>query len=249
MDNNLVVVKSNRLIEASYRLNLQEQRLLLCCIAQIDSKTDLSKKDEFKISAKQFSDVSGIPLKKAYEELKDASENLFERRLTFTSPSSGKYLVTRWVSSVEYNEGQGTVELCFAQKILPLISQISSHFTKYNIENIANINSAHAIRIYELCLQYLKIGERTIQVDELKKILGVEENYSIYKNFNLRVLKPSIEQINKHTDLKIRIAPIRENRKIVALTFKIESKMPKRGLKVSQQRMQKELKEIQLQLQ
>ena len=239
----LMVVKSNKLIEASYRLSIQEQQLVLSCIAQIDSRKDISKQDEFRITAKDFSMLANVPIKNAYRDLKEASECLFERRLTFKSPSSDKLLVSRWVSSVEYSEKEGCVELCFAQKILPLISQIKSHFTQYNIENIANLTSIHAIRIYEICLQYLTIGSREIGVEELKKCLGIENQYSEFKDLNKRVLKPAVDQINKHTDIKINLTTIRENRKIKSLKFEIESKKP-RHHKLSNQKINKELTSI-----
>lgn len=242
-EKSLTVVKSNKLIEASYRLSLQEQRLILACIGQIDSRKDVSKQDEFKVTAKEFSAFANTPMKNAYRDLKEAAENLFERRLTFHSPSSDKVLVTRWVSSVEYNEGDGTVELCFAQRILPLISQIKGHFTKYKLEHVSKLTSVHAIRIYELSLQYLTIGSRSMSVEDLKHHLGVEDQYLEFKDLNKRVLKPSIDQINKHTDIKIKVTPVRENRKIVSLKFDIDSKK-ERHHKASKQKIEKEISDI-----
>jgi plasmid replication initiation protein len=222
---------------------MMEQRLILACIGQIDSSEKVVKKDEFKISAREFSELTGTPIKSVYRELKEASEALFERRLTLRSPKSNKVLVTRWVSSVEYDEGEGTVEVCFAQKILPFISQIKSHFTKYKLEHVSKLTSVHAIRIYELCLQYLKIGHRTFQVEDLKYCLGLENDYAEFRDFTKRVLKPAQDQINKHTDIKIKIEPIRKLRKIVALKFIITSK-EKTKHKASEQKTNKVLKEI-----
>lgn len=242
-EKSLTVVKSNKLIEASYRLTLQEQRLILACIGQIDSRKDVSKQDEFKVTAREFSTFGNTPMKNAYRDLKEAAENLFERRLTFHNPSSGKTLVARWVSSVEYNEGDGSVELCFAQRILPLISQIKGHFTKYKLEHVSNLTSVHAIRIYELCLQYLKIGSRNMPVEDLKHYLGVEDQYQEFKALNQWVLKPSLVQINKHTDIRIKVTPVRENRKIVSLKFDIDSKK-ERNHKASKQKIEKELNDL-----
>ncbi len=38
MNKNLLVTKHNDLTEASYKLTLEEQRLILACIAKIDSR-------------------------------------------------------------------------------------------------------------------------------------------------------------------------------------------------------------------
>lgn len=240
----LTVVKSNKLIEASYRLSLDEQRLLLSCISKLDSRSDLSKIDRLKLTSKEFSLFSGINSKNAYKQLEEAARNLFERRMSFYDPDTDDLLVTRWVSSIKYNQRNGNVELCFAQDVLPLISQIKSHFTKYKIENIANLTSVHAIRIYELCLQYLSIGSREIDLTEFKYYLGIEiESYPEFKVFNRDVLKKSIDQINKHTDIKVAAELIRENRKVIGLRFEIESKTS-RSHKVSKQKTEKELKDL-----
>jgi hypothetical protein len=52
MDNNpayLTVVKSNKVVEASYMLSLAEQRGLLACIAQIDSTAVLTEEYRFEV--------------------------------------------------------------------------------------------------------------------------------------------------------------------------------------------------------
>ena len=42
-ESKLVVVKSNEVISASYKLSLNEQRIILTCIAKIDSTSELTK--------------------------------------------------------------------------------------------------------------------------------------------------------------------------------------------------------------
>lgn len=242
-EKNLTVVKSNKLIEASYKLGLDEQRLLLACISQIDSRLDLSKKDEFTVTAKQFASMFGSDPKSAYKQIEAAAEDLFERKIVVDNKKEKIKFVSRWSSSVEYNYGEGSVTIGFSQKILPLISQLKEQFTKYNLEHVSRLTSVHAIRIYELCLQYLKIGERNFEMSEFKKILGLDGQYPEFKDFNKRVLKSSIDQINKHTDIKIKVNPIRQNRKIVLLKFEIESKQA-RSHKVSKQKSEKEIREL-----
>ena len=46
-DRKLVVVKSNKVIEASYRLSLSEQRIILACIGKMDSTEAYTNQDEF----------------------------------------------------------------------------------------------------------------------------------------------------------------------------------------------------------
>lgn len=242
--NKLIVTKSNTLIEAGYRLSLDEQRLILLAIGKIESKdTTLTSEDLFIVSAKEFAVFSNGDTRNSYRDIQSAAEDLYERSITFYEKDTGSILVTRWVSAVKYHENTGTVQLRFAPDVLPLLTQIKSHFTQYNLENISNLTSIHAIRVYEFCLQYLTIGSRDIGLQEFKFLLGIEDQYPAFKALNQWVLKPSINQINKHTDIKIKVIPVRELRKIVSLKFEIESKKA-RGHKVSKQKAESEIKKL-----
>lgn len=243
MNQNLTVVKSNKLIEASYRLSLMEQRLVLFCISQMDSVgSSYGKKDEFKISAKSFQAFFGLKGESIYRDLKAAEETLFNRKFNYVNPKTGRLRKTRWISAVEYDGEEGLI-VQFSQDIIPFLSQIKGNYTQYQLEKITNLNSVHAIRIYELCLQYLKIGERLFELEKIKAMLGIEDQYSEFKDFNKWVIKPSVDQINKHTDIRIQVEPIRKLRKIVSLKFKIKSKQPAKH-KASEQRTNSTLKKL-----
>lgn len=242
--NELIITKSNTLVEAGYRLSLDEQRLILLAIGKIESKeTILTGLELFTITAKEFSVFTNGETRNAYKSIKEASENLFERRITFFEKDTESVLVTRWVSAVKYRESSGSVELRFAPDVLPLMSQIKGHFTQYNLENIANLSSIHAIRIYEICLQYLLIGKRDIEIEEFRYLLGIEDQYPEFKALNQWVLKPSITQINKHTDITIKLNLKRKLRKVVGFSFEIKSKEA-RSHKSSNQKVNSELKKL-----
>ncbi|WP_171261814.1 replication initiation protein [Acinetobacter baumannii] len=71
------VTKSNDLVMAAYKLTLNEQRLLLAAISQIDPRKPMPR--PISITAQDFSEQYGIPLKHAYEALKEATSALYER--------------------------------------------------------------------------------------------------------------------------------------------------------------------------
>ncbi len=97
----LTVCKSNKIIEAGYKLSLNEQRLILSCISKVASSKPLLATDRFEVSAKEFSVQFGITLDKAYQTLKEVSEQLFERYVIIDDPDPSdntlKYTKTRWV--------------------------------------------------------------------------------------------------------------------------------------------------------
>ena len=74
-----------------------------------------------------------------------------------------------------------------------------------------------------LCKDWIQgIGLRDI--DTWKKLLGVGDRYMQFRDFNSKVLKPAIEQINAYTDIEIYEVPKqRQNRRIVKLGFKVRT--------------------------
>src|SRR3546814_13167570 len=73
----LRVTKSNTLITASYRLTLNEQRLILAAISKLDPRRPMPKK--VSVSAVDYSDIYGVQLRHAYEQMKVAADELYER--------------------------------------------------------------------------------------------------------------------------------------------------------------------------
>lgn len=177
---NLTVVKSNKVIEAGYRLTLMEQLILLHCIAQIDSRHPLDTEKRFEIIADNLVKLR-FDNKNKYRDLKVASERLLNRIVTINNPypddSNVKQLKIQWVSFVEYLPDDGKIRLGFSSKIIPYLSQLSREFTRYDLEHVGNMTSIYGIRFYELLIQWKSTGFREIKIIWLKKQLQIEDKY------------------------------------------------------------------------
>ena len=97
-------------------------------------------------------------------------------------------------------------------------------FTQYQLKNILKLKSSHSIRVYELLKQYETIRKRKFEVEELKSYLGLENNYSTFKDFEKYVLKVAMAEINEKTDIVINYEKIRKGRRIGEIKFTIEPK-------------------------
>lgn len=224
-----LVVKSNRLIEASYRLSLVEQQLILFAICQArEQQVGLSKNSCVSIEALAFARQFNLNPTNVYDQLSDAAATLFERHITIhdTHPKSGKPRVTktRWVSEVAYTVGAGIIELSFASRVVPLITRLETAFTSYRLTRIAELRSLYSVRIYELLVQYLGIGTRKFDLVELKEILGIPDEYSVINDFKKRVLDVAVAQINEHTDLNISYSQQKTGRTVTGFTFLVHLK-------------------------
>lgn len=101
-----LVYKSNALSEASYRLSLYEQRIMLTCIAQVRQDAPLTDQQLYTASAQQIADMAGEGLKTAYRDLKSASEKLFRREVNRPRYSGDRFVWVRQLhptSSIEDN--------------------------------------------------------------------------------------------------------------------------------------------------
>jgi len=237
MDKNqkLVVYKANKVIEASYRLTLNEQRVILACIAQVDSKEQLLTTDEFELSAKDFAKLFSVSDDAAYLALCEVTDSLFNRYIVIDNPFPDKpkvkRLKTRWVSSIIYMSDDGKISLSFAQKILPYLSELKGQFTRYDIEYISKMTCIYGIRLYELLAQWNGLGTREIEIDWLKKQFEIEDQYSAMCDFKKRVLDPAIKDINTHSNYQVSWTQRKTGRKVTHLTFEFSEKQPPVPLK------------------
>lgn len=213
------VTKSNALIEANYRLTLNETRLVTLCIGYIDSRVPLDEQRIFRIQAAEFQARYKMGREKAYEALKEIADRLFERKIVLRDPSTGRAIKLRWVSACTYLEGQGAVQLHFAPEILPYLSGIRERFTSYWLSAVSNFTSTFAIRLYEILDQYLTLGKRTASVDDLRLWLDCADKFERYTDFERWVIKVAVDQINEHSDLRVSYKKIKQGRTVSHLEF------------------------------
>jgi plasmid replication initiation protein len=239
MSQNLTVCKANEVIEAGYRLSLNEQRVVLACIGQVNSMEELLKTDEFELSAKDFANLYGISEDRAYSELQEVARNLYQRSLTIHNPDPKrpklKKIETRWISSIGYMPEDGKIILCFAQKLLPYLSQLKGTFTRYKLEHIGNMTSMYSIRLYELLAQWQSVGKREVEIDWLKTQFQLDESYDRMFDLKKRVLDPAVKDINENSNFNVVWEQRKTGRRVTHLTFTFAEKKPEKLAKLKQE--------------
>lgn len=222
MDNPLIY-KSNALVEASYRLSLYEQRIVLASIAQVRRDELLTDQELYTVSAQQIANMAGISVDRAYQHLKTAAERLFRREVTLHESPNGKggakVRLTRWVQEVVYQKDQGTVALRFSQPMIPYLSQLTEQFTKFGMQDVAKMTSAHAIRLYELLCQWRDIGKREVSVEWLREAFQLEGRYDRIPDLKRWVIEPAVKQVNEHSPLWCKWDQRKTGRRVSHLVF------------------------------
>ncbi|MAF86962.1 MAG: RepB family plasmid replication initiator protein [Pseudomonas sp.] len=223
----LQVYKSNALITASYKLSVQEARIILTCIAKItrDPNKVVTDEEMYCITAAEFAELCGISRKAAYIELKQAAGKLFERKIKFEMADRKRS--TRWIQTADYLDGDGRVEVRFSKDVLPYLANLQSNYTKYNLKAILRLSSDHAQRLYEVIIKSRYTGRYSTLVDlsVLRFALNLGDSYPLYSDFRKRVIESSIKEINRASDILITgFTPKRDGRKISAIEFHYELK-------------------------
>jgi plasmid replication initiation protein len=222
---NAIVVKSNKLIEASYRLDLIEQRLILAAIVEAREVQQGLGDGFITLEVARFAKTFDMTSKDVYGQIKQALNTLFNRFIVVHDihPESGHERVSkiRWISTASYIDGAGLVQIQFTKDMVPYIARLGKEFTVYRLEKIGRMSSAHAIRLYELLVQYVGIGQREMAIVLLREILQLTDEYSAIKDFKKRVIDVAVEQINAHSDIKVSYTQRKSGRTVTHFLFTI----------------------------
>ena len=224
-----LIVKDNALMNASYNLDLVEQRLILLAILEArESGKGINANDPLTVHAESYINQFGVARQTAYQALKDACKDLFARQFSYQEKRErGRANITsRWVSQIAYIDETATVEVIFAPAVVPLITRLEEQFSKYDIEQISSLSSAYAVRLYELLICWRTTGKTPVlDLTEFRKRIGVlDTEYQRMDVFKRGVLELALKQINEHTDITATYEQHKKGRVITGFSFKFKQK-------------------------
>ena len=150
-------MKDNALMNASYNLETSEQRLILLAIMNArETGQGITADSKLEIHASDYAKHFNVSTDAAYKVLKDAVNNLFERKFSYVSEykKTGKTGIvrSRWVSRVFYVDTLAILEITFAPDVVPLVTRLEEHFTSYQLKQVSQLTGKYAIRLYELLI-------------------------------------------------------------------------------------------------
>ena len=226
-DRDKLVVKANELIQKSrFNLSLQQQKIILYLISQIDRNDKEFKLYSFSIQ--HFCKVCGIDYTngKNYIGLKEAIKEIAQKVLWVMLPN-GKEATIRWIEKAYIDRNTGTIEIRLDEDMKPYLLQLKDNFTQYELVWTLKFNSKYSIRLYELIksIHYHELDpyERTYDIDELKRLLDAE-TYKTYQHFKDRALQVAVDEINSTSDKLVSFVPIKDGRAVKKIQLHIESK-------------------------
>lgn len=181
-----LAVKSNALIEASYSLNVVEQRVILLAILKArELGIEIGLGTVVRVYADNYAHTYGISKDMAYKALKSAVLELINAKFRWVEQTKKglKYTISNFMDTVSYIEGEGCVELIFGSQLIPQITDLTRLFTSYEIEQTRDLNR-YGLRLYELLVRWRATGKVVVTLAELRNRLGLlDDEYKQMSNF------------------------------------------------------------------
>jgi plasmid replication initiation protein len=223
----LQITMSHALTNAAQSLSLAEKRVMMYAVAKLDTfKFNGGVNDgRVKLTAHEYAEQYGIDPDTAYTQLKSAGDAIFERYIRFFEPS--RYglaeVKVRWVSSANYNEGEGSVTLRFTMEVAPHLLGLRNKFTTYKLAQASALRSLYSWRLLELLSQYKTIGIRQTTLDEFHHAMETPASYKLnFKNCRMWVIEPAVKELCEKDGWIIKWTPIKTGRKVTDLRFEFK---------------------------
>lgn len=235
---NKKITKSNSLITASYRLSLNELRIVLFGLSAInpmDSEFPL----EHGFTKNEIAEFFEIPKKDRgafYRDIEKALTSQFwNREFTYYDQEREQNVSNRWLITVRHGGKNPRLSYVYNPEIKKELQKLSTRFTSYFLTNVANMKSPFSIRFYEISIMHLNASKSNqttfkIELDELKEKLSVEGKYARFANFKARVLAKVKGEINKLSDISFDFEVVKRGRLVTGIEFLIARKKHARTL-------------------
>lgn len=179
----------------------------------------------FKVRFTDIKKYSGLTGEHNHKHLKSALKELQERSVEYNIMEKDKEI--EWgafslLSEVKITHKDEFIYFAFP----PTIKDSIVHPNIYALLNLAiigSLKSKYSIALYEMMQDYKKIKKIRIEIDTLRKMMGVDESqYKIFTTLKAKVIDAAVDEINEKTDLRIKYKLEQIGRKYKAIVFEIE---------------------------
>lgn len=211
---------ANEFVESRYILSALELDIFCRIVRQVQYKKQTTLELKF--------DVLEDPQNKsnnAVAEILKAVKNLLSTPITIYDPDAQVYTMANVLSGAKIYKKTQRMQINLDPFLVPYLHDVATNYTTIELQALLRMSSIYAKRIYLMTAQFRSTKVLTINVDELRERLGLQNKYNVYADFKKRVIAPAVEQINNYSELQIDIAEVEYNlRKVDRITFSVKNK-------------------------
>lgn len=217
------VVQSNALIAGRQTLSLNAAKLMRAVIMQI--KPGDEKFKTYAISGAELAKMFGVTKGDLYKVAKKTVDEIVKNPIMIFDDQQEKFIAYPWVSMCAYDKG---FQISINETLRPFLLGLKERYTQYALENILQMKSVYAIRIFELLqkdslFKYLpKEGAYIeISVADIRVACDCEKTLERISNFKAKVLDVACREINENTLYRVSYECLKNGRTIEVIRFYI----------------------------
>lgn len=197
-----LLVQRNDLVNARFGFTTLEMRLFMAMLSRI--RREDTEFHEVLIPVREIIALSGRrPSRNDYDQLERMCDKITSKKLTIRTAmpprrrkrrggddDMGDFEKIPLMAYASYSSDHCALKVRFNDYVRDHLLQLNEgNFTQVELIQLLKLKSSHSFRIYWLLKQRGEYGERTFGVEELKSLLGLEEDYPKFSMFRIRVLK------------------------------------------------------------
>ena len=243
---NKKIVQDNDLIVSVAKMDKTPMKFFELAVASLDIK-NIPADRTVHVSKELLYSFFDAKSENKHTRFKDAVLTVHEQAVLLMrelNERKGKYeyQVISPLERTSWNDYEDIVSFKFTESIFPYLIDLKGTYTQYLLSDIAQLNSKYSIIIYKwLSMNYnqydyynAKGGRREkqlneyknpiIPIEELRRITDTEKEYLKFSNFEARVLKKAVEEINQFTVLNATYEKIKKGNRIGSIQFHITKK-------------------------
>ena len=218
-----IIYQGNTLTTARYDMTALQKDILYVLQAAI--KANDPADIEYIIKVRDIiTDLDRDPTN-GYTNLKNASWGMMDIKMQMFI--EGEYVQVVPFPRFIYNEGEGTMRVSIDPIMRSFLTNLRGNYTTLGKESAMKVTGKYAKRLYEMVSQWKDVAQFSLTIAELRERLALSDSqtgkelYPMVGMFMERVVDPSINEINQHTELLARYEMIKKGRKYTGLKFKI----------------------------
>ncbi|WP_272023617.1 replication initiation protein [Olleya namhaensis] len=199
-------VQPNHILTTKYKFSKLEKNILYTVIEGLQSCMSRDIDKQFKVQYIKVK-LSRLDDNGNYEQIRKAIKTLASKQVEYTTNEkrNGKTYVynkqTSLISGLSILENSSIVEFIVPIEAQMYFTYIGGGFTKLQLTVALSLNSIYSKLMYELCCRWADQGGYSCSVQDLKKILKIENTYKHNGHFKSKVLEVSKKELMVKADL------------------------------------------------
>lgn len=219
-ENNLVVQSNELIRQVNWNLNTVPLKAFKILISCIDTKNP-PKDNKVTITKNELYKLLGSKNSKDYTNIRNQIKSL-QSKIVEIKKENGDTVSLSIMPYVTWKQDNNLIICEFGRDLMPYLIELKERFTKYNVMNLKAFSSKYGLIIYEYLksLQYKDENVFYISMNDLKRLTGTTNQYIRFMNFEERVLKSAVNDINNSClEFLVKYEKVKCGRKVEGIQF------------------------------